>query len=263
VHVALLLFSSRAALSVMCVVLLLSTSLFPIPLDGQDLSAKVERPVHPILIRNEHAPSLRLLIDVPQERQFVLTSIIVSLSGSDDPSDIEKVTLFATGNNESFSADKTFGAASQPADEITFRGEHPLQAGKNFFWVSCQLKNSANLLHRITVSCVSINTSAGKIVPRDESPAYRHRIGIALRKHNDDGVNTYRIPAMTTTPRGTLLCVYDMRRRMSRDLQEDIDTGLSRSTDGGASWEPVRLIMDMGEYGGLPLRRSAPGRKWL
>ena len=39
---------------------------------------------------------------------------------------------------------------------------------------------------------------------------------------------------------------------MSRDLQEDIDIGLSRSTDCGQTWEPVKVIMDMGEYGSLP-----------
>jgi len=43
---------------------------------------------------------------------------------------------------------------------------------------------------------------------------------------------------------------------MGRDLQEDIDIGLSRSTDGGRSWEPVRVIMDMGEYGGLPQEQN-------
>ncbi|MAZ95413.1 MAG: neuraminidase [Planctomycetaceae bacterium] len=67
----------------------------------------------------------------------------------------------------------------------------------------------------------------------------------------DDNVHTYRIPALTTTRKGTLLAVYDMRRRMGRDLQEDIDIGLSRSTDGGQTWSPTQVIMDMGEYGGL------------
>ena len=43
---------------------------------------------------------------------------------------------------------------------------------------------------------------------------------------------------------------------MGRDLQEDIDIGLSRSTDGGRSWEPVRVIMDMGEYNGLPQEQN-------
>jgi sialidase-1 len=47
--------------------------------------------------------------------------------------------------------------------------------------------------------------------------------------------------------------VYDLRRAGGgRDLQEDIDIGLSRSVDGGRTWEPPRVIMDMGEYGGLP-----------
>ncbi len=89
-------------------------------------------------------------------------------------------------------------------------------------------------------------------MPRDKSSSVRHQIGVALRKHNDDDAHTYRIPALTTSDRETLLAVYDMRRRMSRDLQQDIDIKLSRSTDAGQTWEPVRVIMDVGEYGGLP-----------
>ncbi|MEZ6050821.1 MAG: sialidase family protein [Planctomycetaceae bacterium] len=42
---------------------------------------------------------------------------------------------------------------------------------------------------------------------------------------------------------------------MSRDLQEDIDIGLSRSTDGGQTWS-LRVIMDTGTYGGLPQART-------
>jgi sialidase-1 len=43
---------------------------------------------------------------------------------------------------------------------------------------------------------------------------------------------------------------------MGRDLQADIDIGLSRSTDRGVSWEPVRVILDMGEFGGLPQEQN-------
>lgn len=110
----------------------------------------------------------------------------------------------------------------------------------------------ADLSHRVAATCRSIGTTAGTLSPRDDSPGAWHRIGIALRQHQDHGVHTYRIPALTTSAQGTLLCVYDMRRRMGRDLQEDIDIGLSRSTDGGRTWEPVSVIMDMGEFGGLP-----------
>src|SRR3546814_7639609 len=51
---------------------------------------------------------------------------------------------------------------------------------------------------------------------------------------------------------GTRLDVFDARRDTGRDLQGDIDIGLHRSTDGGNSWEPIRIPMDMGEWGGLP-----------
>ncbi|MDR0901958.1 MAG: glycoside hydrolase [Opitutaceae bacterium] len=78
------------------------------------------------------------------------------------------------------------------------------------------------------------------------------RTGVALRQHNDDNVHTYRIPGLATTNNGTLLAIYDMRRDKARDLQGDIDIGVSRSTDGGNSWEPVRVAMDRGEWGGLP-----------
>ena len=39
---------------------------------------------------------------------------------------------------------------------------------------------------------------------------------------------------------------YDVRRRSGKDLPSDVDVGMSRSTDGGRTWEPMRVIMDMG-----------------
>src|SRR5690625_5561852 len=64
---------------------------------------------------------------------------------------------------------------------------------------------------------------------------------------------------MATSNGGTLLAVYDIRRDNSGDLQGDIDVGLSRSTDGGETWEPMQVIMDMGEWGGRPQRENGIG----
>ena len=55
------------------------------------------------------------------------------------------------------------------------------------------------------------------------------------------------------------MAVYDIRYNNSKDLQEDIDIGMSRSTDGGRTWEPMKVIMDMGEYGGLPQNLNGIG----
>lgn len=216
------------------------------------LSAMSSQPVYPVLIRNEHGPITRVVVQVEEGAEARARSFTFSLAGTDDLGDLESLSLYSTGDKEDFSLTTRIGASSMPAREVTFQGEWPLVKGRNVFWLSCQLKPSADLSHRVAAVCDLIDTTSGKLSPREERPGTRHRIGVALRKHQDDGVHTYRIPALATSSKGTLLCVYDMRRRMSRDLQEDIDIGLSRSTDAGQSWQPVRVIMDMGEYGGLP-----------
>jgi len=70
---------------------------------------------------------------------------------------------------------------------------------------------------------------------------------VILRKAGQDGVHTYRIPGITTTHKGTLIAVYDNRYKNSGDLPGNVDVGMSRSKDGGKTWEPMKVIMDMGE----------------
>ena len=65
-----------------------------------------------------------------------------------------------------------------------------------------------------------------------------------IRKAGDDGVHTYRIPGLATTPRGTLIAVFDIRHKNGGDLPGDIDVGMMRSTDDGATWGAMRTIMD-------------------
>ena len=80
--------------------------------------------------------------------------------------------------------------------------------------------------------------------------ARAQEFGTVVRNASDDGVAAYRIPGLVTTNAGTLVAVYDIRYNNSLDLQEDIDIGISRSTDGGRTWGPMILAMDMGTYGG-------------
>ena len=73
-----------------------------------------------------------------------------------------------------------------------------------------------------------------------------------IHKQGQFDCHTFRIPAMATTNKGTLLAVYDMRYKSRRDLQGHMDIGLSRSTDGGETWARPVPIMDMKKFGGLP-----------
>ena len=240
------------------------------------VEATASQRVHPVLIRNDHNAFIHVLVEV-QQPNIHATSVTFSLRGTDDLKDLETLRLFYSGdkrpreldkvrNGTSFSGDRRallagltatpFGRPSKPAAELTFRGNQVLRQGSNVFWLSCKLRPTADPSHKVAARCTAIETSAGIVTPRDATAGVRKRIGIALRRHYDDGVHTYRIPALTTTPKGTLLCVYDVRRRKRRDLQEDIDIGMSRSTDHGRTWEPLRVIMDMGKFGGLPQEQN-------
>ena len=255
-----------------------------LPGDGQiapeeAVQAAAAQRVHPVLIRHDHNALAQVVVEVGQDG-IRTTSFTFSLGGTDDLSDIESLQLFYAGSRRmpdfdalrsgiSFSEDRDsvlaefvgnpFGTLAQPATELRFLGDQALGPGTHVFWLSCKLRPAANLTHKVDALCTAIETSAGKVVPQDTSPGVRKRIGFALRKSHEDGVHTTRIPALSTTPKGTLLSVYDLRRRKRRDLQEDIDVGLSRSTDGGQSWEPVRVIMDVGEYGGLGQEQNGVG----
>ena len=80
-----------------------------------------------------------------------------------------------------------------------------------------------------------------------------------VRNAGDDGVAAYRIPGLVTTPKGTLIAVYDIRYAGAWDLQADIDVGMSRSTDGGRTWEPMQRVLDMGQWGGRPEAENGIG----
>ena len=67
-----------------------------------------------------------------------------------------------------------------------------------------------------------------------------------MRLPGDDQSQAYRIPGLVRTKAGSLLAVYDIRHRHAGDLPADIDVGVSRSTDGGQTWAPMRVAMDMG-----------------
>lgn len=86
-----------------------------------------------------------------------------------------------------------------------------------------------------------------------------HRVGVGVRHAGDDGSLPSVFRDWATTNKGTLLGVYDVRYNSSVDLQEHVDVGLSRSVDGGKTWEKMRLPLAFGETGGLPAAQNGVG----
>ena len=210
----------------------------------------------------------------------------ISLALQGDTKDIEAVKLYYGGHKKlesserdamypvsyltSFTPGRTLSAISsysalkdyvkRPADELTLETDQKLFPGTNFFWVSVKMRQRTDLQS-------SFKAQLKSIVIDGEEQAFellteadiKHRMAVGVRHAGDDGVAAFRIPGLVTTNKGTLLGVYDVRHNNSVDLQEYVEIGLSRSTNGGRSWEKMRIPMSFGEEGGLPRAQNGVG----
>lgn len=181
----------------------------------------------------------------------------VSITIGESADAIKSAEVLFSGKDYNLGNASSFGKKQTPKKELLFSGSQELKHGTNNLFVSYELNEDANINSTVFAQLLSVKIN-GKVYSVN-SAGVESRLGIALRQHNDDGVDTYRIPGLATTNKGTLIGVYDIRRNSGVDLQEDVDVGMNRSTDGGKTWEPMKVIMDMGERGGLPNDQNGIG----
>lgn len=67
--------------------------------------------------------------------------------------------------------------------------------------------------------------------------------GTMVYRKGESGIDTYRIPAIVETSRGTILAFAEARRNSGSDTG-DIDLVVKRSTDGGKTWGEMITIWD-------------------
>jgi len=80
-----------------------------------------------------------------------------------------------------------------------------------------------------------------------------------------EGYHTYRIPAIVTSTRGTVLAFCEGRKVNSSDTGR-IDLLVKRSTDGGRTWTPQQVVWSDGDNvcgNPAPVVDSSNGRIWL
>lgn len=203
-------------------------------------------PSVPVLKGLAANPVLRIAIPIPSgntEQQYRKISCTLNAEAI---SNIQKLELYFTGA-EPFSANNLIASVNPSVSSFDIPVTLNLKPGLHFIWFSAVLKNDADINNKIELHCAKLMDAGDKeLLIKESNSVYAKRQGIAIRKAGDDGVNTYRIPGIITTDRGTLISVYDIRYNNSGDLPGNIDVGMSRSTDGGKSWEPMKIIMDMG-----------------
>ena len=218
-------------------------------------SVEVVPSVLPALVGAENSPLLKLKIKTEGSLQPIsVTGLQGILHATTDPADLQSVSIRFAGSEFKQSIEAPRPGQEKPA-QARFKfsiepGSWLLAEGENGLWIGGQLSQQADIDRRVGVHCQQIMFSNGQTVQlrsADEPIHSTQRMGVALRQGGDDGVHTYRIPGLVTTKAGALIAVYDIRHRSGGDLPGDIDVGMSRSTDGGRTWEPMKTIMDMGD----------------
>lgn len=215
------------------------------PTTTGEITATAYATANPIIRGLAANPFLRVTVNIPAgnaEKKFRKISCTLNASVA---SNIEKIDIYSGG--ESFSATNLIGSVTPSSSSFDIPLNLNLQPGVYFIWLSVVLKNDAAPDNKIDLHCIQLIDDAGKeLLIAENNSVQAKPTGVAVRKAGDDGVNTYRIPGLITTNKGSLIAVYDIRYNSSADLPANIDVGMSRSADSGKTWEPMKVIMDMG-----------------
>lgn len=202
--------------------------------------------INPVFKRLDINPQLCIKIIVPSGIGSIAIKKIACTINKPGLKALQKIDLFSC-NSATFATTNTLGSFQPTNSSFEIPVDINLSQGTHYLWVGVTLNNKASINDLIEIHCTDlIGLNNTKYTVLESTTSYAKRIGIAIRKANDDSVNTYRIPGLVTTNKGTLLAVYDIRYNNGRDLPGNINVGLSRSTDGGKSWQPMQVIMDMG-----------------
>lgn len=201
----------------------------------------------PALVGADWAPLAKVKIEtVGRLEPIALTELTGRLSEGTNMADIKSIRVFIGNANGNFSTALPFGDFIEPTANLAFTGKQPLKEGANYLWLACKLSDDANIDHFVGATIGSLTFSDKRTIKFQAAPSVQ-RLGVSVRNKGDDNIHTFRIPGLATTNKGTLIAVYDVRRRSGGDLPGDIDVGMSRSTDGGRTWQPMKIIMDMGD----------------
>lgn len=228
---------------------------------NENISVSLELEHVPLFIGRENNDVLKIRLEIDESLgSLELQGIELIFEKASKHNFIESADVFY----RQFSENDTISAKLETniwkgKKLLKIKGKQEIKPGANELSLGFNLNENTLLEHSFIIEEVRLSFGRkGKIFLTPETD-FRFRPALVLRAAGQDNCDTYRIPGIITTSKGTLIAVYDNRYNNSKDLQEDIDVGMSRSTDGGQTWEPMRIIMDMGEWGDRPQKLNGIG----
>jgi len=107
-------------------------------------------------------------------------------------------------------------------------------------------------MYRKICTLVLLTATASILGCRGNGPAFNSGTQGILEQTDvfiggEDGVAEYRIPVLVTSNKGTLLAFCDARVKRRGDPPNNIDLVMKRSVDGGKTWGPLQVLVNVGK----------------
>lgn len=137
---------------------------------------------------------LRIDVDMSGELSPAsLTQLSLGTAGTSNNADITNARVFYCGNDSNFSKNVQFGSTiTSPGSTFNVTGTQPLLKGKNYFWLTYTISNTATVDNVIDAICTSATIAGTPQVPSITAPSGSRTIKAALSGTVSVGAgNTY------------------------------------------------------------------------
>lgn len=189
--------------------------------------------VKPIFAENRYNDLIDVNLHIADTNlQIEVKKIIISFKEKSTLSSLSSVYVKNIINDKEHIIYDFFDTTASISKFVKISGSRIIKNGDNKFIIGFTPQKFVNLIGTVEIEYISI-VFDGNYEIKIDSGLPVIRFAKIVRRAGQDGVDTYRIPGIITTKKGTLIAVYDVRYKSSQDLQGDIDIGMSRSTDGG------------------------------
>lgn len=214
----------------------------------------------PIFVGRENPNVLNVTISVPDTgKTYQLNTAVLHFRENSNAGILKSVEVKHSKNGEEQFEPIADNGSQFKDNRAEVDATAEIGPGNHTLSFGFRVIDDAVLTESFSVKNVELRFDDGSVLNLEPESEFAYRPANVVRAAGQDNCDTYRIPGLLTTSEGTLIAVYDNRYNNSKDLQEDIDVGMSRSTDGGQAWDPMRVIMDMGEWGRNPERLNGIG----
>jgi sialidase-1 len=242
-----------------CICMAMSCNKEDLSLLQENISLTVKIIEKPLIVKDPFSILANINISNQNEKAVDLERVTIHLSEPLLEKQLKFLNLVYKGMDNKTDSSSEIGRVSRITTSNRISGKVSLPKGIHTFQIQTSVHDEVDLLTKFQIERIVFHFKNKVEHTINPNVSYTFRPALKVRAAGQDQCDTYRIPGMITTKNGTMIMVYDNRYNNSKDLQEDVDIGMSRSTDGGQTWQPMKVIMDMGEYGGRSQRLNGVG----